>query len=284
MANSYKISDSRTKVSRILEEKYNTTGTGGFHIRYQIGLNSTTHSPTTALFKEGSLTKIEVDKYKATEINGTVRYFYVTPEGVNVDSAYRRFTGLTSSLSSSKSSNSKQKFSKPKRKGGGSESLLVRGAKWLFSETDEDKANRAQEKIEDKQISAIVDPVIEKYEHSIYEKYSLDSDDAKTILAKIIALYAEYVENKTKLMQVSGDDIESKAEKRLWCRKKNIAGFRVQELIKHLNKKTILKQIMKDTKLYKSSTFGEQLAKLIRFIGYAFFIILLLWFCMENLL
>ena len=81
-------------------------------------------------------------------------------------------------------------------------------------------------------------------------------------------------------MQVSGDDIESKAEMRLWRRKKDIAGFRVQELIKHLNKKTILKQIMKDTKSYKTNTFGEQLAKFIRFIGYASFIISLLWLCM----
>ena len=279
MANSYKINDARTKVSRILEEEYKTTGTGGYQVCYQIGANSAKHTPTTALFKEGTLTQIDVDKYKATEINGTVRYFYVTPECVNVDSAYRRFTESSSSKSSS-SSSSKSKQKSSKSKGSSSDSLVVGAAKWLFSETDEDKARRAEEQKEDEQISLIVDPVIEKYEYSISQKYSLDSDDAKTILAKIIALYAEYVEHKTNLMQVSGDDIESKAEMRLWRRKKNIAGFRVQELIKHLNKRTILKQIMKDTKSYKTNTFGEQLAKFIRFIGYASFIISLLWLCM----
>ena len=279
MANSYKINDARTKVSRILEEEYKTTGTGGYQVCYQIGANSAKHTPTTALFKEGSLTQIDIDKYKATENNGTVRYFYVTPEYVSVDSAYRRFTESSSSKSSS-SSSSKSKQKSSKSKGSSSDSLVVGAAKWLFSDTDEDKARRAEEEIEDKQISSIVDPIIKKYEYSISQKYSLDSDDAKTILAKIIALYAEYVEHKTNLMQVSGDDIESKAEMRLWRRKKNIAGFRVQELIKHLNKRTILKQIMKDTKSYKTNTFGEQLAKFIRFIGYASFIISLLWLCM----
>ena len=166
MANSYKINDARTKVSRILEEEYKTTGTGGYQVCYQIGANSAKHTPTTALFKEGTLTQIDVDKYKATEINGTVRYFYVTPECVNVDSAYRRFTESSSSKSSS-SSSSKSKQKSSKSKGSSSDSLVVGAAKWLFSDTDEDKARRAEEEIEDKQISSIVDPIIKKYEYSI---------------------------------------------------------------------------------------------------------------------
>lgn len=279
MANSYKINDARTKVSRILEEEYKTTGTGGYQVCYQIGANSAKHTPTTALFKEGSLTQIDVDKYKATEINGTVRYFYVTPECVNVDSAYRRFTESSSSKSSS-SSSSKSKQKSSKSKGSSSDSLVVGAAKWLFSETDKDKARRAEEQKVDEQISSMINPIVEKYKESISKEYPLDSDDAKTILGRIMALHAVLAAHKNE--QVSGDDIESKAEIRLLQRKRTIEGNQLKRLIKHLNKKTNLKQIKKDAKNYGDMTSVEVLIMMGKVFACGLIIILLLLQCAKQ--
>ena len=98
---SYNISDSRTSVTRIY---LNASG----QVCYHSGGTTERLAGSTGHFS--SLHRDSEDKYVAIAKNGDKTVFYITPDGVNVNSDYSRFT---------KGSKSKSSFSKPSLDGAG---------------------------------------------------------------------------------------------------------------------------------------------------------------------